>query len=1471
MGADRPPGARRIRRRQDSRRRRGALVLPVAILAAPLLLLRPAPAAAAPDVLLHASAPSEYLALGMTLSAKRAFLALPAAERAKSPLLPDILAKLSAAGHDAEALSLFAAVEPGLSGQARARACFAVGKIHWRLKAYGKAAAAFREAAKAPAAAPDAALYLARREAADGNAAGALRTLAAAPRGEKRDGVAAAVEAARKQPGAAALRARAAAAKPGTSAHAASSAALARALLEEGDSRGALAAAREAVAGIAARRKAAALPPAWSGARAGADEAWAAMHALFPDDADAGAFLAAGRAFLAAADLADTARAAGNGARDISRRAEWARRELLRVRGEIETRTRHAGDVRNFYQARDDAATRIRSRAREAAAAVSISAWGAEKDPSGAALLDRLDRALAALTQQAARTREAVDAAVRAEAARALPPEDRRMLAFAREKVDHADEEFRAFEGRAAFLRGRIRNRWKAMYAERVSALFDGADRAREAARDGIGRANDIAAPLVAARAELERWEAAAGRHAGRLRADGEALAAVRARALNAARRALDDAGRELAQAVAREERSARYLAARAATEVLIAEKGDGPAGNAGSRATLLAEARGHWEASLPPAGDRSAAADEATYALAEIGFEEAEARQYAAQEAGDGRGADFTAPAALFRRVIDGFPQSPYAEPAHYGLALCWQEMGASDNSAAVLSAMIARYPASRYADEIHLRLGENAFEQGEFRLAEEEYRKVGSSAPPAVRTTALFKLGWSLFLTERTGESADAFLSALLAAPGSGNAGIAGEALKMTARALVDSGSERQAEALLDARGASAHGPALLLAIQGILDAQNRYDDAVRVADRVGAAYPLARERVDAETAAAEALRKAGRADESFTRRGNFHALFGPGSGWQTAPGRSPADVARADTVAEDGLRGAAFHFHVRTRDGAAAAGRAAPPSRDAVLALYDAHAALFPSAAKAGEIAYQRAWLLFEAGRKKEAGAAFESSARRPEAGRGESSWYMAVQCAKDAAALPGAEPPERRAAAVADVIRLCDAYERAFPRGERLSYILLDRARASFTARRFADAARDADRAASLLSAEAGRREALRLSGDARFEAQDFAGAEKAFRGLLAAQPPAAEQREAEKWIGFSMFRRAETLPRGRAGEAAAIFSGIAREFPSLEIAPTALFRAGASGAEAGNTNDAIAAFLAVESRATDAAMARDATRWLASLYEKTGRKADAAERYERLARSEPAGAESGKLFLRAAGLFAQIDEPRARKNLLAVAALPETGATLRVTCLYRAAESARAEGMADEADALYEKTTAAHVEAPQAAPETAGKAYFARAEAKFARYRTLAIVPPLEKTFAAKRAALDAASALYVEALRIGDAETAPAALHRLGEGLEDFRGAILSSPPPRGLSAAEREEYVFLLEEKAAPLEEKAVDAYRRNLRQAVAAGVSSPWVDRSIARLRALRPALFVRKWEYAFPVVPVPDFLGIIVRTGP
>ncbi|HEX9206250.1 MAG TPA: hypothetical protein VF853_10020, partial [Candidatus Deferrimicrobiaceae bacterium] len=319
----------------------------------------------------------------------------------------------------------------------------------------------------------------------------------------------------------------------------------------------------------------------------------------------------------------------------------------------------------------------------------------------------------------------------------------------------------------------------------------------------------------------------------------------------------------------------------------------------------------------------------------------------------------------------------------------------------------------------------------------------------------------------------------------------------------------------------------------------------------------------------------------------------------------------------------------------------------------------------------------------------------------------------------------------------------------------------------------------------------------------------------------------------------------SYPPEKAGEAADLFLAIAREFPTQETAPIARFRAGVSYEEAGRVPEAIDAFLPLESGGASAPLPADATLRLARLFEQDGRPVPAAERYARLAAAETVSSEKRGLLLRAAELYeAGDDRPGARKTFSAVASLPGVPAGVRATSLFRAAENARLGGQAAEADRLYADAVSAHRDDPAGAAEVAGKALFRRAEYRSREYASLPIAPPLEKSFRRKRASLEACASLYLEAARAGDPETVAASLHRLGELLEDFRSAILASPVPKRLSPEEREEYAFLLEEKAAAMEEKAVDSYLKNLYQAVEADLPSGWVESSIGRLKALRPA---------------------------
>lgn len=1461
-----------------------------AVLLAAVLCVPGPPALAASEEWLGPPSLEQAIDGGLPGTAAAAFRRLPQTARATSAALPKLMRALGEAGLRDEALALFEETRKALAEPVRSAAFFAAGSILLEKKDYDAALDAFRRVSPGSPEAAPAAARAARILAARGDHAQALRILSAVPadartrlsegwaRAAAGDMAGAAAVWSQAPPGrAAAVEARALALAAGRGPaegfvpspapddaalpeRVLLQAALAQRMLSAGERGRALDAAGDGLAAVRRLKEEAARLPGWDGTAKGAEDGARALELLFPYAEPMGEFAAARGAFRTEAALHRSLAAAEAGARSTARRWKAAGEALAARQAEVSRGIARAERIASELAGRRRRLDATRNRLVDAAKALSLPALGDRLEPDLASRLARAQAAVEALRGRIARAAAAAEAASRAAAAGGLPAGDAKMAYFAASRVARIDDAAAALEGRLALARGRAWNRWKAAFAAKAAAILDSAEAASAAAARQERRAAEALGALRSLSEDILAWRSAAARYGAALDRSADALARRREQVRERASRRFEAARSLLISAVSRRERALSYIAARAATEQLTEE----PAGDRtdaapppARREALRAEAMRHWEAVLSSAAKPGFADDEALYALAELRFAEAESRAPGEDrpQAGLER---YGRAVALFDRLVGTFPSSPYAEPALYGMALCLDAAGAPDNAAAALSALLARNPKTRYADEIHLRLGEHEFDRDDFAAAEAHYRAVRPDARPDVRATALFKLGWSLFLQERFEEAAEQFLSALLAsAAASRTGGVADEALGMAARALVEANRDRAAEEFLARRGASARAPALLLRIQSLLEAQNRYADAAAAADRLAAAGPLSPERVDAEIAAARALAKAGREEDAHARRAGFARAFGPGSAWQAAPGRQPAEIARANIAAEEGLRTAAFFFHERSRKNAAG-------DREAVLAMYDEYLARFPGSPKGEEVAYQRAWLLFEQGRKAQAKAAFESVARNPRGPRAEGAAYMAVQCAKELS-----DP--RTPASLAEIDRLAREYEAAHPRGARLPLVLSDRAHALFGLKEFRSAAGTAERAAALLPGAGERRAVLRLAADARFEGEDYEGAEAAYRALRAGAPP-AEAADLERWIGAAMFRRAERVPADRPAEAAETFRRIAAEFPALDIAPTARFRAAAAFAEAGRDDDAVELFLLVERDAANPARSHDAAAWLARLFERKGRFPDAAERLWRLAADETDGVSRVRLLLRAAELFERGKDGARMRSALARAARDEAAtASERVGAWFRAAESALAEGKDDEADALYAEVASAHEAAPQAAPELAGKAAFRRAERRFAAYLAMEIAPPLEKRFGAKQAALTACAALYTDAIRLADAETAAAALHRLGEGFENFRSAILASPPPPGLTPAEKEEYVFLLEEKAAPIEEKAVEAYLANLRRAVSGDVRSPWVARSLARLRALRPARFARAWEYAFPVLTLPEFVGVIEREAP
>ncbi|MDP8257620.1 MAG: tetratricopeptide repeat protein, partial [Candidatus Alcyoniella australis] len=87
---------------------------------------------------------------------------------------------------------------------------------------------------------------------------------------------------------------------------------------------------------------------------------------------------------------------------------------------------------------------------------------------------------------------------------------------------------------------------------------------------------------------------------------------------------------------------------------------------------------------------------------------------------------------------------------------------------------------------------------------------------------------------------------------------------------------------------------------------------------------------------------------------------------------------------------------------------------------------------------------------------------------------------------------------------------------------------------------------------------------------------------------------------------------------------------------------------------------------------------------------------------------------------------------------------------------------------------------------------------------------------------------------YQEIVGFGDFEYATAAIYRIGAICVEFADTLYGAPIPEGLSPEEEDQYVVILEDQAAPVEQKAEEAFRLNVDKGKQARFRNEWIDKS-------------------------------------
>jgi len=383
-----------------------------------------------------------------------------------------------------------------------------------------------------------------------------------------------------------------------------------------------------------------------------------------------------------------------------------------------------------------------------------------------------------------------------------------------------------------------------------------------------------------------------------------------------------------------------------------------------------------------------------------------------------------------------------------------------------------------------------------------------------------------------------------------------------------------------------------------------------------------------------------------------------------------------------------------------------------------------------------------------------------------------------------------------------------------------------------------------------------RTAWTVIAHSQFDLAKFADAETSYYQLRTFTPPedSVAQQEIKDRIASSIYKQGELArDAGEFDVAVAHFTRLGQAVPDSKIRATAEYDAAAVLINMAAWGRATVVLEDFRRNYPDSEYVDDITQKLAVSYLETGRGAEAAGEFERIAADPDSAVEVKREALwKASDLYKSSGQTVAEQRVLQniVDQYPDP-IVESIEARFRLLEITEAGGDSRSRDLMLAEII--RVDATAGAQRSdrtkylAAKASLELAEPVRYRFMNLKITQPLADSLTQKKALMEEVLKVYGNAADYGVAEVTTASTFRLGEVYQQFSKDLMESERPANLDAAALEEYELLLEEQTFPFEEKAIELYETNASRTVD-GVYDEWVKRSFDALASLLPARYAK-----------------------
>jgi tetratricopeptide (TPR) repeat protein len=819
----------------------------------------------------------------------------------------------------------------------------------------------------------------------------------------------------------------------------------------------------------------------------------------------------------------------------------------------------------------------------------------------------------------------------------------------------------------------------------------------------------------------------------------------------------------------------------------------------------------------------------------------------------------DYETAILLYQTLLESTEDPAERAEAYYLLAKAYNMAGEPEKSRASLDKLVNNHPDSKYYVEAQFRRGEDFFATNEYDSARSAYEAVAQAGPDTpFYQDAVHMLGWSYYKLAYYEESLTQFFTLVddlqdspdLDNEKSADAKLLAEAKRAISLAFTNLDGAESVREWFAENGHRDYESEIYRSLGNIYLQQERFQDAAGAFDMFVTVYPDSPLAPEFSTMQIEAFNKGGFPALVLPAKEKFANHYGiSGQYWADHPDIREEYV----PLLKGHILDLAKHYH------ALAQKEKKPEAFNKPARWYSEYLRTPPPSDQEARINHLYAEALFSAERFSEAVAQFERTAYEYEnyEEASEAAYFALVAYQAEIENLPESEE-EQISALRKSKIESGLKFAANYPEHEKVPQVLYNITEDQL-ARDDLDGA--IKTAGMLVNRKPPPAEELQVYGwqtiaNGEFDQGRYKVAEFAYSKLLEYPSIKGEKREQyREQLATSVYKQGEALQeQGELTAAADMFLRVGEVYPQASVRKNADFDAATLFIKQEQYKRAIPVLESFRSRYPDDKLTETVPDKLAVAYEKTGDYTNAAEELAVIA--ENYDEENQELARQALWRAAEMQDRAER---------PQKSIELykKYVWKYQQPWDFRSEAQYRLVN-LYEKTgdeekkrfwlnelvktyNDAGSEANDRVAWLAAHASFRLAEPAFEDFRDIELTQPLNQSLSRKTAAMKDALAKYESVSEIGVAEYTSAANFKIGQLYRLLAKSMMESERPGGMSDLELAQYDLLLEEKALPYEDQAIDVLISNTDLAHE-GIYDTWVKQSFSELAKLLPGRYAK-----------------------